>query len=94
MRDAIDQLLAIERAAGKAEYGQPLPIVNAFIDSELTRLESVVPPLHHDTDFAVLDRLFMDSVLRMDARGFPGGRIQPKAPHCSVLGYNRQVIGE
>jgi hypothetical protein len=45
LRDAIDQLLAIERAAGKAEYGQPLPIVNAFIDSELTRLESVVPPL-------------------------------------------------
>lgn len=69
LRDAIDQLLAIKRAAGEAEYGQPLPIINAFIDSELTRLESVLPPLPLDTDFAVLDRLLKDTVLRMDERG-------------------------
>jgi predicted nucleotidyltransferase len=69
LRDAIDQLLAIKRAAGEAEYGQPLPIINAFIDSELTRLESVLPPLPRDTDFAVLDRLLMDIVLRMDGVG-------------------------
>lgn len=69
LRDAIDQLLAIKRAAWEAEYGQPLPIINAFIDSELTRLESVLPPLPCDTDFAVLDRLLMATVLRMDERG-------------------------
>jgi hypothetical protein len=69
LRDAIDQLLAIKRAAGEAEYGQPLPIINAFIDSELSRLESVLPPLPRDTDFAVLDRLLMGSVMRMDDRG-------------------------
>jgi predicted nucleotidyltransferase len=69
LRDAIDQLLAIKRAAGEAEYGQPLPIINAFIDSELTRLESVLPPLTRDTDFAVLDQLLMDSVMRTDNRG-------------------------
>jgi predicted nucleotidyltransferase len=68
LRYAIDQLLAIKRAAVEAEYGQPLPIINAFIDSELTRLESVLPPLPRDTNFAVLDRLFMDSVMRMDDR--------------------------
>jgi predicted nucleotidyltransferase len=69
LRDAIDQLLAIKRAAGEAEYGQPLPIINAFIDGELSRLESVPPPLPRDIDFAVLDRLLMDSVMRMDDRG-------------------------
>lgn len=64
---AIAQLLAIKRAAMEAEYGQPLPIINAFVDSELTRLESVLPPLPRDTDFAVLDRLLMETVLRLDA---------------------------
>ena len=66
LRDAIHQLLAIKRATNESEYGQPLPIINAFIDSELTRLESVLPPLPRDTDFAVLDRLLMATVLRMD----------------------------
>ena len=65
--DAIGQLLTIKRAAMESEYGQPLPIINAFIDSELTRLESVLPPLPRDTDLAVLDRLLMDTVLRLDA---------------------------
>lgn len=65
--DAIGHLLAIKRAAMESEYGQPLPIINAFIDSELTRLESVRPPLPRDTDFAVLDRLLMETVLRLDA---------------------------
>jgi predicted nucleotidyltransferase len=72
LRDAITHLLAIKRAANESEYGQPLPIINAFIDSELTRLESVLPPLPRDTDFAVLDRLLMATVLRMDGEG--GGR--------------------
>lgn len=66
LRDAIHQLLAIKRAANESEYGQSLPIINAFIDSELTRLESVLPPLPRDTDFAVLDRLLMATVLRMN----------------------------
>lgn len=65
--DAIGQLLAIKRAAMESEYGQPLPIINAFIDGELTRLESVLPPLRHDADFSVLDRLLMETVLRLDA---------------------------
>jgi predicted nucleotidyltransferase len=66
LREAIDRLLAIKRTAGEAEYGQPLPIINAFIDRELARLESVQPPLPCDTDFAVLDRLLMNTVLRLN----------------------------
>lgn len=65
LRDAITQLLAIKRAANESEYGQPLPIINAFIDEQLTRLESVLPPLPIGTDFAVLDRLLMATVLRL-----------------------------
>lgn len=69
LRDAINQLLAIKRAATESEYGRPLPIINAFIDAELTRLESVLPPLSSDTDFSVLDQLLMDTVLRFDSSG-------------------------
>lgn len=66
LRDAIAQLLVIKRGAMESEHGQPLPIINAFIDRELTRLESVPPPMPHDTDFGVLDRLLMETVLHFD----------------------------
>ena len=65
--DAIGQLLVIKRAAMESEYGQPLPVINAFIDAELTRLESVLPPVPHDTDFSMLDRLLLNTVLRLDS---------------------------
>jgi predicted nucleotidyltransferase len=64
---AIHQLLAIKRAIGEAEYGRPLSVINAFIEAELTRLESVAPLRLRDQDFAILDRLLMDTVLRLDA---------------------------
>lgn len=66
LRQAIDQLLAIKRATMESEYGQPLPIINAFIDTELSRLESTLPPLPSNTDFSLLDNLLMDTVLRCD----------------------------
>lgn len=69
LREAIDQLLAIKRAARESEHGQPLPIINAFIDTELTRLESVLPPLPENTDFSVLDRILAETVLRVDTPG-------------------------
>ncbi len=70
LRSAIEALLAIKRAAMESEYGQPLPIINAFIDAELTRLESVLPPVLRDADFSVLDRLLMNTVLH-PAYGVP-----------------------
>lgn len=63
---AIDRLLEIKRAAGESEYAQPLPIIDAFINAELTRLESASPPVTRDTDFSSLDRLLMNTVLRLD----------------------------
>ena len=63
LRAAIDQLLVIKRAAAESEYGSPLPTINAFVDAELTRLESVLPPVLRDTDYSILDRLMMDTVL-------------------------------
>lgn len=67
LRDAIDRLLAIKRAAMESEYGQAMPIINAFIDGELTRLESVPPPVPQDTDFSILDRLLTSAVLRLNS---------------------------
>ena len=58
------RLMAIE-----TEYGQPLPVINAFIAEELMRLESASPPGTGGTDFSVLDRLLMETVLRLDAPG-------------------------
>jgi hypothetical protein len=63
---AIDQLLAIKRAVGEGEHGSPFPIINAFIDAELSRLETVLPPVLRDTDYSILDRLLMDTVLAGD----------------------------
>lgn len=63
LRRAIEELLAVKRAAMEAEHGKPLPILDAFIDAELRRLESVSPPVPRETDFSVLDRLLMDAVL-------------------------------
>lgn len=65
LRAAIEQLLIIKRAAGEAEYGKPLPIINTFIDTELTRLEAAEPPQSREQDFSALDQLLMDSVLRL-----------------------------
>jgi hypothetical protein len=67
VREAIAQLLEIKRSASEAEHGKPLPALNAYIDAELTRLESVLPPVAADTDFSVLDKLLLDVVLTMPA---------------------------
>ena len=69
LRSAINELLVIKRAAMESEYGQPLPIINTFIDNELTRIASVLPPMPRDTDFSVLDQLLMNTVLH------PGGPV-------------------
>ena len=65
--EAIAQLLTHKRASMESDYGKPLPIINRFIDEELTRLESVMPPVVTKTDFSELDRLLNDVVMG----GFP-----------------------
>ena len=67
LRAAIDRLLAVKPAVGKAECGEPLPILNALIERELTRLEPVAPPRARQIDAAVLDQLLLDTVLRTTA---------------------------
>lgn len=64
LRSAIEQLLDIKRTARESEYGQPLLLINTFIETELTRLESALPPMSCNTDFSALDRLLMDTVLQ------------------------------
>lgn len=67
LRTAIEQLLVAKRAAMESDVGPPLPAINAFVDAELTRLEAAAPPVSDGIDFSVLDRLLMDTVLRLDA---------------------------
>jgi predicted nucleotidyltransferase len=61
---AIEQLLTHKRAANESEYGRPLPVINHFIDDELTRLESILPPIVQYTDFSVLDQLLLEVVMQ------------------------------
>lgn len=61
--EAIEQLLAHKRAAKEAEYAHPLPILNSFIDKELTRLESILPPPIQENDFSGLDSFLLEVVL-------------------------------
>ena len=64
LRHAIDDLVAIKRTVMESEYGQPRPIINAFIEEQLARLQSVAPPTPGDVDFSVLDRFMMDLVMQ------------------------------
>jgi len=67
LRRAIDELLAVKRSVLEGEYGSPLPVIDAFITSELSRLESALSPAVPEIDFSILDRLLMETVLRFDA---------------------------
>jgi predicted nucleotidyltransferase len=62
LRTAIDQLLAIKVATGETQHGQPVPLINCFIERELTRLEAVTPPPATTIDVARLDRLLFTTV--------------------------------
>lgn len=65
---AVRVLLDMKRRSGERSHGQPMPVINAFIEAELTRLEVFSPAEGRETDFSILDRLLMDTVLRMDGR--------------------------
>jgi predicted nucleotidyltransferase len=62
--EAIGELLVIKRRSNESEYGEPLPPINRFIESELARLESAVPRDPEAVDYAVLDRLLFETVTR------------------------------
>lgn len=67
LRQAIDELLALKRSVPESKYGSPLPVIDTFIAAELKRLESISPPTFREIDYSVLDRLLMETVLRLDA---------------------------
>jgi predicted nucleotidyltransferase len=64
LQAAINELLVHKRSVNESEYGKPWPIINEFIDRELSRLELASPPTHHKIDFSGLDRLLMDAVIK------------------------------
>jgi predicted nucleotidyltransferase len=64
LRDAIAELLVIKRKAKESEHGEPMPAINAFLDSHLNRLSHEAGPLKQgEQDFTILDRLLRDTVL-------------------------------
>jgi predicted nucleotidyltransferase len=65
LQQAIAELLRIKRAAGEAQHGRPMPVLGAFIEQELARLERAAPPVPRGVDFTVLDELLAHTVLRL-----------------------------
>ena len=63
LRGAIEQLVAAKRAAGEAEYGAPLPVVNEFLERELSRLEQTPKFALQCIDFGVLDDILFSTVM-------------------------------
>jgi hypothetical protein len=47
-----------------SETSEPIPVINSFIERAWTRLESVLPALPENTDYTVLDRLLLKTVLQ------------------------------
>lgn len=68
LRSTIERLLHIKRTVPEREYGQPLPIVNAFIEEHLARLDGAPLIPAGKFDFSVLDQLLMDTIMRVEGR--------------------------
>jgi predicted nucleotidyltransferase len=64
LQQSIDELLVHKRQASESQHGRPWPLINQFIDKELTRLELISAPRHQEIDFPVLDQLLLNEVLR------------------------------
>jgi len=64
LKAAIAALLDIKRRASEADHGKPMPTINAFIETHLTRLSHGAAPPEERQDFAVLDALLRDTILR------------------------------
>ncbi len=64
LKKAIAELLAIKRRALESEHGVAMPAINQFLEFHLDRLtRPSPPPKAAGTDFAVLDRLLLATVL-------------------------------
>ncbi len=64
LRKSIDRLLVHKRAASETEYGGTIPEINAFLQRELTRLESNPPDSTQAPDDTALDRLLYEFATR------------------------------
>lgn len=65
---AVRGLLDMKRRSGQRSHGQPMPVINAIVETEMTQLEAYSPAGGCETDFSLVDRPLMDTVLRMDGR--------------------------
>ncbi len=66
LRLAIEELLVIKRAAMESEQARSMPAINVFVERELERLTALSPPVSYETDFAQLDDLMLDTIVRCD----------------------------
>ena len=78
LRRCIDKLVAIKRTSGEAEYGPRFPEINAYIEAELEGLRKLAPAAAPAGD-AMLDRLLLDTVLRLDQSLLPPVALTPSA---------------
>lgn len=89
LKQAINDLLEIKRSVSEAEYGEKIPLLNHFIDVELTRLKSVVID---DTtpNFTILDELLNDIVVKFTEMRLKNTSLIPKGQYCDALRVSRR----
>lgn len=92
LQQSIEELLEHKRQASESRYGKPWPLINQFIDRELTRLKSVSPPTHLKIDFTVLDDLLMHTVLK-NSRSRDDVQNQLIQPIIVAVGTNGRTAG-
>lgn len=62
LRAAIDELLEIKKRTTEKEENSQLPVIKAFIESEIEKQKEIADSLpdDHNKDWSALDRLFLE----------------------------------
>ena len=62
LRAAIDELLEIKKRTTEKEENPQLPVIKAFIESEIEKQKEIADSLpdDHNKDWSALDRLFLE----------------------------------
>lgn len=60
LKRAIAELLVLKRQVRESEMTAPIPVIQDFLERELTRLELAAPPKREAADASVLDRLLFE----------------------------------
>ena len=73
LRSEIDELIERKRAGAELDYGPRMPVISAFIESEMSRFEAIKPEYpSHPAPIEMLDDVFRDTLREVWGDDFSG----------------------